>query len=51
MSGTGRYHGDFGLMEFSNLISILNGSKNDSNFRYFNRISKYKKIIKLAAKR
>lgn len=50
-SGTGRYHGDFGLMEFSNLISILNGSKNDSNFRYFNRISKYKKIIKLAAKR
>lgn len=50
-SGIGRYHGLFGLQEFSNQIAILKGSKKDISFRYFNKISKYKSIIKMLSKK
>ncbi|BAC44181.1 aldehyde dehydrogenase family protein [Malacoplasma penetrans] len=50
-SGIGKYHGNFGLMEFSNLVSVLRGSKKEVNYRYFHKISKYKSLIKFLVKR
>ncbi len=50
-SGMGRYHGLFGLKEFSNQVAILKGSKKDKSYRYFNKISKYKSLIKMFAKK
>lgn len=50
-SGTGRYHGYFGLQEFSNVVSIVKGSNKNVSYRYLLKANKYKGIIKFLIKK
>lgn len=45
-SGCGKYHGYYGLVEFSNLMTLNVGSKLNVRIRYFNKLNKYKNTFK-----